>query len=275
LTSLSVSLVVYQSDLTLLQQALVSVLDAIAHARAAGCLGAAHIDLIHNAAPSVPFSALVADVSALARAAAVDLHLFEGHGNVGYGRGHNLSIHGLTSDLHLVLNPDVLLSTDSLSMGLQYLQTHAEVVGLSPALRDGAGHKQYGCKRYPAVLDFVLRGFAPGCVQALFRRRLAHYEMQDLPEDAPTAGVPIISGCFMLLRTPALQAVGGFDARYFLYFEDFDLSLRMQTQGSLAYLPSMHVVHLGGHSARKGWHHIRLFVRSGILFYNTHGWRFF
>jgi GT2 family glycosyltransferase len=267
--------VVYQSDLTVLRAALVSLLAAIAHARTGHWLEATRIDLIHNAPPSAPFSALVAEVSALAQAAAVDLQLLEGHGNVGYGRGHNLSISAARSDVHLVLNPDVLLDADCLSQGLQYLQTHAEVVALSPALTDAEGHKQYGCKRYPAVLDFVLRGFAPGAVKALFRRRLAHYEMQDLPADTPTAGVPIISGCFMLLRTPALQAVGGFDARYFLYFEDFDLSLRMQTQGSLAYLPSMHVVHLGGHSARKGWHHIRLFVRSGILFYNTHGWRFF
>ncbi|CAN0484892.1 unnamed protein product, partial [Scytosiphon promiscuus] len=33
--------------------------------------------------------------------------------------------------------------------------------------------------------------------------------------------------------------------------------------------------HTGGHAARKGFAHLRMFVRSGLRFFNTHGWRFF
>ena len=77
----------------------------------------------------------------------------------------------------------------------------------------------------------------------------------------------------MLARTSALQAVGGFDERYFLHFEDLDLSLRMHAQGRVVSDPGVTLIHHGGHAARKGLAHLRLFLRSGLRFFNTHGWR--
>lgn len=269
--ALTVSVVVYRSDPAVLQMTLDSMVRAIHHAQNLQLLGSASIEIVHNDDSEPALTALVA----ACRAQATDIHieLLEGHGNVGYGRGHNLSIHRAQSHCHLILNPDVTLTPESLADGLAFLIGNPEVVALSPAVTDGEGHKQHVCKRYPAVLDFLLRGFAPQALKRRFATRLARYEMQDLPEQAPSTDIPIISGCFMLFRTAALRAVGGFDERYFLYFEDFDLSLRVHAQGSLAYLPSMHIVHLGGHSARKGLRHIGMFGRSALRFYNTHGWR--
>ena len=83
----------------------------------------------------------------------------------------------------------------------------------------------------------------------------------------------LASGCFMLLRAHSLATVGGFDERYFLYFEDFDLSLRLAQLGEVQYLPEMQIIHHGGYAARKGWRHIAMFLRSGIRFFQDHGWR--
>lgn len=271
--SLSVSIVAYRSDPDILLGAVSSLLVAVERARAASVLGSVQLDLIHNALPDEQFSALIESIRDRASNHAVGFQLYEGHGNIGYGRGHNLSIHKSSSDYHLILNPDVTLSPDCLTQGLQYLLSTSSVVAISPAVRDGDGNKQYACKRFPSVLNFLLRGFAPAVVRRRFATRLAQYELQELSEDAVTTAIPIISGCFMLFRTSALQSVSGFDERYFLYFEDFDLSLRVQAEGTLAYVPTMHITHLGGHSARKGLRHIGMFVRSGIRFYNTHGWR--
>lgn len=231
------------------------------------------IDVVHNAESDITFTALIGVITQEAAAQDARFRLFEGHGNIGYGRGHNLSILQSSSDYHLVLNPDVTLSDETLVQGLQYMKQTPQVVALSPAVRDGAGNRQYVCKRFPTVLDFLLRGFAPGFLKSMFSRRLARYEMRDLSDESASTNIPIISGCFMLFRTAVLHAVSGFDENYFLYFEDFDLSLRVHDKGALAYLPSMHIVHLGGHSARKGFAHIRMFARSGIRFYNTHGWK--
>lgn len=250
-----------------------SLLAAAQVARNGGWLDRMTIDLIHNSESDAAFTSLIDVITREAVAQDVRFRLFEGHGNIGYGRGHNLSILQVSSDYHLVLNPDVTLSAESLVQGLQYLQQTPHVVALSPAVSDGEGNKQYVCKRFPSVLDFLLRGFAPGFIRSLFTKRLSRYEMRELSEQSASTDIPIISGCFMLFRTSVLRGVQGFDERYFLYFEDFDLSLRVHARGALAYLPAMHITHLGGHSARKGLGHIRMFARSGVRFYNTHGWK--
>ncbi len=200
------------------------------------------------------------------------LTLIQGNGNIGYGAGHNLAILSSKADYHLVLNPDVLLAPDSLVEGIGFLRQAPDAVLISPFAQSPDGARQFLCKRYPSALLLLLRGFLPGLLNRLFPRRHASYEMRDLPADEPSQ-VPIASGCFMLCRRSALAEVAGFDSRYFLYFEDFDLSLRLGKRGDLIYLPSMRIIHAGGGAARKGVKHIALFMRSGIRFFNQWGWR--
>ena len=99
--------------------------------------------------------------------------------------------------------------------------------------------------------------------------------MRELSESQPSKNIPIISGCFMLCRSDAIARVSGFDPGYFLYFEDFDLSLRVGDSAALAYVPAMRIKHGGGGSARKGLKHINMFVRSAGRFFSKHGWRWF
>ena len=203
------------------------------------------------------------------------VRLISGHGNIGYARGHNLAIRKLDSDYHLILNPDVILDRNALVQGIAYLEANHNAVLLSPHSADENGNRQYLCKRYPSVFLFLLRGFAPGFIRKIFAGPLARFEMRELSGSEPTNKIPIVSGCFMLCRTDALKSIAGFDPGYFLYFEDFDLSLRMGEIGDIVYLPAMKIVHHGGNSARKGWKHIGMFLRSGIRFFNGHGWRIF
>jgi GT2 family glycosyltransferase len=193
--------------------------------------------------------------------------------NTGFAAANNQAIHNTHSTFHLVLNPDVELDSTALLNGLRYLQQHENVVALSPACTNGAGTIEYLCKRYPTVFDLLLRGFAPVVLRRLFDSRLARYEYRELAQQQVATAVELISGCFMLCRTAALQQVGGFDERYFLYFEDFVLSLALGRIGELHHVPQCRITHHGGGAARKGWQHIRLFVCSGWRFFNSHGWR--
>lgn len=269
---LTVSLVVYGFDEAVLGNTLTSLARAISVARDEGLLKTVNLSLVDNADHADTLEPLLRRCFP-APGNGIEVDVISGHGNVGFGQAHNLVIHHSSSEFFLILNPDVILDDRALCAGIHYLQQTPTAVAVSPAIVDGQGAPESGCKRYPSVLDFLLRGFAPAWLRQRFRHRLQHYEMRDLPTDQIHPDVPIISGCFMLFRHHALRQLGGFDPRYFLYFEDFDLSIRARALGRLSYLPQMRITHLGGNSAKKGVRHIAMFGRSACHFFSSHGWR--
>ncbi|WP_434661765.1 glycosyltransferase family 2 protein [Paraburkholderia sp. A3BS-1L] len=202
--------------------------------------------------------------------------LYTGHGNVGYGRGHNLAIAQPLGRYHLILNPDIDMSADALAKAIQFMESHPDAGLLTPAIFDDAGEMQFLCRQYPTLIDLFVRGFLPASMRRFFARRLARYEMRAQINGRDTVwDPPIVSGCFMLFRSEVLKRLGGFDPRYFLYFEDYDLSLRAHDVARVAYVPSVRVLHHGGGASRKGFAHIRMFVASAFKFFNRFGWKWF
>jgi GT2 family glycosyltransferase len=195
-----------------------------------------------------------------------------GHGNIGFGRGHNLILDNI-GQYHLILNPDVELAEDALVSSLDFMDSNPECGLLVPFACWPDGSQQYLCKRLPAIFDLFLRGFAPHFVQSWFSARLNHYEMRDVIGNTTYWDPPMASGCCMLFRSDVLRRLSGFDPGYFLYYEDSDISLRTSKISRIVYLPDMKIVHLGGNAARKGWRHIVMFIRSAARFFKIHGWR--
>jgi len=274
LISFSAAVVCYNSPLHDLTKLFTSLFDSIEKLRHSFELSKIPIYLIDNSDEnSLEIASLNLDEERI-RFLDVELELLQGHGNIGYGSAHNLAISKLNSRFHLLLNPDVVLEKEALITGISFLLENPEVDLASPYAEDGNGDKQYLCKRYPSVFTFIVRGGFPKFLKKIFAVRLANYEMHDLSEKEPSVDIPIASGCFMLLRSKSLIEIGGFDERYFLYFEDFDLSLRLGKKGKLAYLPAMRIQHAGGSAGSKGFNHFRMFARSGVRFFNAYGWRF-
>lgn len=204
----------------------------------------------------------------------LSVKFIHGQGNVGFGRAHNLAMQQL-GEFHLVLNPDIQLDPEALTNAIAFMRAHERCGLLSPYATWPNGERQYLCKRYPSVFDLVLRGFAPRAVRSLFSRRLAEYELQAETKSSVYWNPPIVSGCFMFFRSSTLKETQGFRDDFFLYFEDFDLSLRTNKITNSAYVPSVRVVHTGGHASKKGFWHIRTFIGSAITFYRIHGLRLF
>lgn len=270
--SLSVSIVVYNPDVSVVEQTVRSLRHALDQASASGVLGDARVHLIDNGTPE-PARLDQAVAGALGSRWHGGLTLRRGHGNIGYGRGHNLAIGSTTADYHLVLNPDVVLDRMALERAIEFLEANTDVGLLAPSVRGPSGETEYLCKRFPSLFVLLLRGFAPGPIRAPFRAALDRYEMRDRIGDTVVKDVPIASGCFMLLRHGGHPAVPGFSERYFLYFEDFDLSVRLSRVSRIAYVPSVRITHFGGGAARKGVRHQALFLRSALTFFLQHGWR--
>ncbi|RXV73043.1 glycosyltransferase family 2 protein [Burkholderia stabilis] len=269
LGSLSVSIVVYRPDRAMLTQTLSSLDAACERLRVARPGVAVELFLVDNGELGDP-----GVIAGMLKSDRVSCHVLTGHGNVGYGRGHNLAIERTASRVHLILNPDIDLEPDALVAASDFLDAHPDAGLLTPRIGDEQGGAQYLCRRYPALLDLFVRGFLPARIRQWFAGRLARYEMRDVINDRDIVwDPPIVSGCFMLFRTDVLKKLGGFDPRYFLYFEDYDLSLRAHKAARVAYVPAVRVVHHGGGASRKGFAHIRMFGASAFKFYNRFGWR--
>jgi hypothetical protein len=271
--SLAVSIVTHAPDERLLARALATLAEAIAFARMRGSLENATLLLVDNGPEGLaPMLRSLAE-AAFARAPGTALEVISGHGNIGFGRGHNLALARARGEFHLVLNPDVELDADAIDAGLRYLGLHPEVGALTPSVRNADGTRQYLVKAYPSVDVLVVRGFVPRFLRGPFRRSLDAYELRSLDWETEQAPVTIASGCFLLCRRAALDAVQGFDPSFFLYFEDFDLTLRLSRVSQVAYCPDVRILHHGGEAASKGWRHVRLFLASARHFFSLHGWR--
>lgn len=274
--SLSVSIVVYKPAMNLLKQTLDSLAKAITFAKGRGVLGEVGIWLIDNSETgSIPYNFQYILGPILAGSQAAFVKIISGHGNVGYGKGHNLAIRQAGLDYHLILNPDVILAQDAIYEALLFLEANKEVGLLAPFASDQEGGCLYLCKRYPALFDLLLRGFVPNFIKRIFDSRLARYELRAIIDLNKPCEVEIISGCFMLARAVILREVHGFSNEFFMYFEDFDLSIRMSAISRVAYVPSVKIIHFGGEAARKGFRHARMFVESAYKFYTRNGWKIF
>ncbi|MBV2143781.1 glycosyltransferase family 2 protein [Falsochrobactrum sp. TDYN1] len=198
------------------------------------------------------------------------IKLIKGQGNIGFGRAHNLAMQQM-GEFHLILNPDVQLHSNALTTAIAFMETNPECGLISPYAEWPNGERQYLCKRYPALLDLLLRGFASDTIRMWFKGRLQRYEMRAETQHNVWWNPPIVSGCLMFFRTTILLKAGGFSEDYFLYFEDFDLSLRVAKFSTVAYVPTVRIIHSGGHTSKKGLWHIRTFIHSSIIFYRNHG----
>lgn len=267
--SLSISIVVYQPDLVQLASTLTSLAVACDTLSGSPSTMTVTVYLVDNGG----LPDCLPELAELERRHVL-VNVIAGHENVGYGRGHNLAIERSASGYHLVLNPDIDLAPDALLQALEFFNAHDEAGLLTPWIGDEFGQQQFLCRRYPSMLDLFVRGFLPARARRLFRDRLARYEMRDrINEREIVWDPPIVSGCFMLFRTSVLKQLAGFDSRYFLYFEDYDLSLRAHKVTRVAYAPTVRVLHHGGGAARKGFAHIRMFMSSAYKFFHRFGWK--
>ena len=276
-STLTISIVTYRPDLALLDRTLHTLAASLTAARSQGLLRVANVALIDNSEQRGTAAAVIALAQENFRNSDFTMSYLHGHANIGYGAAHNLVMHGGNTHYHLVLNPDVELDADAIPAALRYFAEHPGVGVIAPSVTNAGGAREYLCKRYPSVTDLALRGLAPRWVRLLFRKRLDRYEMRDLmavtAPDQTVSPVPVMSGSCMLLRRRAIEATGGFDPAFFLYFEDFDWSVRLNRITKSAYVPTVRAVHHGGGAAAKGWRHVAYFARSAVRFFNKHGWR--
>ena len=162
--------------------------------------------------------------------------------NIGYGAAHNIAIRESIYDnvpYHLVINPDIILNAKELEQMLQFISSHPEVGSLMPKVVYPNGELQYLCKLLPTPFDVFGRRFLP---RQWMEHRNHTYEMRASGYNK-LMNVPYLSGCFMLLRTQAVQQARLFDERFFMYPEDMDLTRRIHRDYLTVFFPHATIIH--------------------------------
>jgi len=172
----------------------------------------------------------------------------ENLGNDGFGKACNAAMTRVRTPLVLLLNPDCEIEPGAVDALLEALRRYPGAGIVAPQSLDRS--------RKPR------KSFRPAFHA---RMKKAAYRVPDA-----TCSARWLHGCCLLLRTHAFRLVGGFDERFFLFFEDDDLCLRMHEAGHSCLLePSATVVHAGGASSGPGFrnqfHRCFHYVRSKHL----------
>ena len=192
----------------------------------------------------------------------------------GYGKNHNLNLQRARGRYFVIMNSDMTVASDVFVVLRDYMDSHPDVGIVAPKILNPDGTIQGLIKRYPTVWDLFLRRFMPKALQQLFRRRMDYYEMRDVGYDHECE-VPFLSGAFMFCRSDVLKRLGGFDLRYFLYFEDADLCRRVQQTHRTVYYPATAVTHYWARAAHKNWKFSWIFMQSAWRYFNRWGWKLF
>jgi N-acetylglucosaminyl-diphospho-decaprenol L-rhamnosyltransferase len=202
-----------------------------------------------------PVSVLMADNGSTdgAPQAAVErypgVRLFSTGSNLGYGGAVNraikqLSEEGVGDDWVMVANPDVQWGPGSIDALLEAAARWPRAATLGPLIRDPDGGVYPSARHLPSLV----RGGMHAVLGPLWRNNpwsTAYRQERLEPTERP---VGWLSGSCLLVRRAAFEQVGGFDERYFMYFEDVDLGDRLQKAGwQNIYVPSAEVLHHKGH----------------------------
>lgn len=212
-------------------------------------------------------------VSALAPGSVV----FQGNrSNPGYGRAINQALarihaEGVHPTFLGALNTDLTWEPGTFETLVAAMREDPQLVLTVPQLRDPEGNVQHLCKRDPTVLGLFSRRFIPeGLKPAWLRRYDRDYTLADQNYDAPFSA-SYLSGCCMVMRTEAFQAVGGFDEHFFLYLEDADLTRSLGRLGQTMHWPGAEVVHHWGRGNHRSLRLTGVNLHSAYVYFRKWG----
>lgn len=193
--------------------------------------------------------------------------------NLGYGAGHNIAIRKAIeqgADYHVVLNPDIYFGEGTLEKLETYMEIHREVGQIMPKVFYPNGDLQYLCKLVPSPLDLIFKRFLPSF---LTNKKLHKFQLRFSGYDK-IMNIPYLSGCFMFFRISALQQIGLFDERFFMYPEDIDITRRMHEKYKTIFYPDVSIIHAHAAASRSNAKMLKIHIINIIKYFNKWGWFF-
>ncbi len=199
--------------------------------------------------------------------------------NVGFGRANNQAIRQAKGKYTLLINPDVLISENTLTTLFDYMNKNPECGACGCKILNPDGTFAPESKRStptPLTALYKVLGLTTFFPK---NKKFGSYYMGWLDEDKP-AEIEVLSGSLMFYKTSLLKELDGFDERFFMYGEDIDLCYRTRLKEyKIMYLPQTSIIHYKGESTKKdNLRYITTFNKALYQFFDKHynyGYTFF
>ena len=204
------------------------------------------------------------------RAEHPELHLVNNVRNVGFGRANNQALAHAKGRYILFLNPDTVLTEHTLTDCVTFADSHADMGALGVMQLHSNGEFALESRH---GIPTPWRAFCQmSGLSSLFpaTKTFDGYHMRFF-NNAAAAPIEIASGAFMLIPRDALEEIGGFDERFFMYCEDVDLCYRLLQSGRQNYYLPTPILHYKGASTRRGsFRYVHTFYSAMLIFFNKH-----
>ena len=172
----------------------------------------------------------------------------------GFGANHNGAFRHAGADYFCVLNPDIRIERDPFPELITVFQD-ASIAVAAPMVVSPSGTVEDSARRFPTPLSIISKLWS----------RAPRLDYQ--PGSSP-AFPDWVAGMFMLFRSAAFREAGGFDERYYLYYEDVDLCWRLRrARLQVVQLPSARVIHAAQRASHRNLRYLRWHVTSMVRFF--------
>jgi GT2 family glycosyltransferase len=196
--------------------------------------------------------------------------LIQNSDNLGFAKANNIGIRRCTGKYVALVNSDVHVLRNCMEQLVEHLASNRRIGMVGPRIIGGDGKHQNSYRGFPRLWNMFCRGLALDRLLPnvpLFSGYLLSYSVPESPTP-----VEILSGCFLVVRREALQAVGLLDEAFFIYGEDMDWCKRFWQAGwSVEFVPAAESIHYGGASSSNA--PLRFFIemqRADLQYWKKH-----
>ncbi|MFH1966366.1 MAG: glycosyltransferase family 2 protein [Patescibacteria group bacterium] len=170
--------------------------------------------------------------------------------NVGYAKLVNEGIKIAQGDYLFIINHDIIILKDAIPKMLDYMEKNSQVGIIGPQLLTFSNQSQISCFRFPTISTIIARRTFLGKLN-WGKKKIEQFSMQEEDFSLPKP-VDWVQGSAMFVRKEAVEQVGLWDERFFLYLEDTDWCRRFWQNGyQVIYLPTARVSHYYGQASKR------------------------
>lgn len=235
------------------------------------------IDSIYDKTSGVAFEIIVVDNNTenlegtLRMAGKPEVKLVQLAQNVGFGQACNAGVDVADGTCVLFLNPDTILVNNAVKVLFDFIMSTPDCGACGANLVDRRLKPAFSFSRYLPGYRLAMNQFLRN-----IPARLVYGSNYEYNHTSHPIRVPHISGASMMMKKDVFSSLGGFDKKYFLYYEETDLCRRLKEINLSCYsVPQAFIVHYEGETlSDKPLMRFERSARSRVIYYYSNFGRF-